>query len=265
LAMSPHGSAFVLKGAALFTLWTDRAYRATRDVDLLGLGDGSEQRLRAVFEEVLGLDVPADGVVFDVGSTEVGPIREDQAYGGVRIVIIAKIVNARIRLQVDVGLGDAITPDPELVTFPPLLDFPAPRIRVYPRETVIAEKLEAMVQLGMANSRMKDFFDVVVLARMFEFEGEPLARAIRATFDRRGTRLPRGLPVALTPAFAVEAGKKAQWSAFVRKSATALDLGDLPRVVEAAATFLGRPLEAASMQRPWQARWPRGGPWMTRA
>jgi Nucleotidyl transferase AbiEii toxin, Type IV TA system len=156
LAMSPHGSAFVLKGAALFTLWTDRAYRATRDVDLLGLGDGSEQRLRAVFEEVLGLDVPADGVVFDVGSTEVGPIREDQAYGGVRIVIIAKIVNARIRLQVDVGLGDAITPDPELVTFPPLLDFPAPRIRVYPRETVIAEKLEAMVQLRATLAALDD-------------------------------------------------------------------------------------------------------------
>jgi hypothetical protein len=124
LAVSPHGPAFVLKGAALFTLWTGRAHRATRDIDLLGSGDGSEARLRHVFEEVLRLEVPDDGVVFDAGSLEVAPIREDQEYGGVRLALIAKIGSARLRLQVDVGLGDAITPDPELVDFPPLLDFP---------------------------------------------------------------------------------------------------------------------------------------------
>jgi hypothetical protein len=265
LAASPHGAGFVLKGAALFTLWTGRTYRATRDLDLLGFGDGSEQRLRAVFEDVLCLDVPADGVVFDVGSMEVGPIREDQSYGGVRIVIVAKIVSATVRLQVDVGLGDAITPAPELVDFPPLLEFPAPRLRAYPRETVVAEKLEAMVQFGMTNSRMKDFFDVVVLAQRFEFDGALLMRAIRATFERRGTPWPSGRPVALTSAFATDETKKAQWSAFVRKSGTTLDLGDLPSVVEAAAEFLVGPLEAASALTPWHAHWRSGGPWVTRA
>ena len=173
---------------------------------------------------------------------------------------MARIVNAKVRLQVDVGLGDAITPAPELVDFPALLDFPAPRLRAYPRETVIAEKLEAMVQLGMANSRMKDFFDIVVLSQMFDFDGAVLAEAIRATFERRGTALPSGLPVALTPAFATDPTKRAQWAAFLRKSDAVVAVGDLPVVVSAAARFLGDPLEAAAAA-PLNARWEPGGPW----
>jgi len=165
LAASPHGSRFVLKGAALSTLWTGEAHRATRDVDLLGFGDSSEANLRAVFAEVLALNVQDDGVQFQADSLDVGPIREDQDYGGVRIVLLALVTTAKVRLQIYVGFGDAITPDSLLVDFPALLDFPAPRLRAYPRETVVAEKLEAMVKLGLANSRMKDFYDLVVLAR----------------------------------------------------------------------------------------------------
>ena len=262
LAVSSHGPRFVLKGAALFTLWTGRAHRATRDLDLLGFGDGSEAALRRVFEEVLRAEVPDDGVVFAVDSLEVGPIREDQAYGGVRLALVANILTAKVHLQIDVGFGDAITPSPKLVDFPALLDFPAPRLRVYPRETVIAEKVEAMVQLGMANSRMKDFFDVVVLSQAFDFEGDLLVRAIRATFERRGTTLPEGLPIALTPSFADDVIKRTQWSAFLRKANATVGVGDLAAVVVSVSRFLAEPLRTArTYLGPWVAHWPKGGPW----
>jgi predicted nucleotidyltransferase component of viral defense system len=187
LGKSHHGSRFVLKGAALFTLWTGKPHRATRDVDLLGFGDPSVPHVRSVLTEVLSLDVGDDGVAFDVGSLEVGPIREEQEYGGVRAIVVARLASARVRLQIDIGFGDAITPAAVEVEFPTLLDFPPPRLRAYPPATVVAEKLEAMVQLGIANSRMKDFYDIVVLSRMFEFDGQLLVQAIRATFERRKT------------------------------------------------------------------------------
>ena len=191
LARSRHGGRFVLKGATLFTLWTGEPHRVTRDVDLLGFGDPSEAHIRSVFAEVLAVDVDDDGVRFDASSLEVGAIRQGQAYRGVRVLVVARVTTARVRLQVDVGFGDAITPQPVPVDLPALLDFEAPRLLAYPRETVIAEKLEAMVQRGLANSRMKDFYDLAVLARTFAFEGEVLARAIGATFERRGTPCPR--------------------------------------------------------------------------
>jgi predicted nucleotidyltransferase component of viral defense system len=149
LSASPHADRFVLKGATLFTLWTGVAHRTTRDVDLLGFGDPDEAQMRQVLADVLSLDVPDDGVCFDVDSLLVRLIREERQYGGIRAEFIARIATARVRLQVDVGFGDAITPEPSIVDFPALLDFPAPRLRAYPRETVVAEKLEAMVQLGM--------------------------------------------------------------------------------------------------------------------
>lgn len=260
LASSRHASRFVLKGAALFTLWTGKAHRATRDLDLLGFGDPTEAHFRSVFADVLADGAGHDGVVFDAASLEVGPIREEQEYGGVRVVVVARIAAAKVRLQVDIGFGDAITPDAAVVEFPPLLDFPAPRLRAYPRETVVAEKLEAMVQLGLANSRMKDFYDLVVLSRMFEFDGDLLVRAIRATFERRRTPLPAGLPAALTPEFTEDAMKRTQWSAFVRKSGGE-ELGSLGEVIAAIARFVERPLAVAASASPFSERWLPAGPW----
>ncbi len=264
LSTSSHATGFVLKGAALFTLWTGRAHRATRDIDLLGFGDPTEVRLRAVFEDVLRADVVDDGVRFDVSSLEVGPIREDQEYGGVRITLRAEIGSARVRLQVDVGFGDAITPGPELVEFPALLDFDAPKLRAYPRPTVVAEKFEAMVKLGIANSRMKDFFDVVIMSRTFAFDGDELVRAIRATFKRRGTALPEALPLALTDEFAEDATKRAQWAGFVRKAGASTELRDFGEVVREARAFLADPLGACRASEAWALEWPPPGPWKRR-
>lgn len=260
LASSPVGSQFILKGAALFTLWTGRPHRATRDIDLLGFVDPSEAHVRALFTEVLALAVEDDGVMFDAGALHVEPIRDDQEYGGMRVVVVAEISTARVRLQIDVGFGDAVTPAASTVDFPTLLDFPAPRLRAYPRETVVAEKLEAMVQLGLANSRMKDFYDLAVLSKMFDFDGPLLALAIRATFERRNTPLSPMVPVALTPAFADDDVKNVQWAAFVRRSGVS-DAGSLPATVAAISAFATLPLAAAMGTTTWAARWPAGGPW----
>lgn len=264
LATSKHGSRFVLKGAALFTLWTGKPHRATRDVDLLGLGVLGEKHVREIFLEVLMLDVVNDGVRFDMTSLDVGPIRKDQEHGGVRAAVVARVTSAQVRLQVDVGFGDVITPGAAIVDFPPLLDFPGPRMSVYPRETVVAEKLEAMVQLGMANSRMKDFYDLVVLSRMFDFDGEVLVSAIRATFQRRETPLPVGPPVALTPQFADDPAKKLQWAGFVRKSGAG-DAGRLLDAIMGVAVFAEMPLVAAATGTSFASWWRPGGPWMHRA
>lgn len=260
LASSTHGQRFVLKGAALFTLWTGKLHRATRDLDLLGFGDPGVDDVREVFAEVISLDVADDGVRFDQGTLAVGLIREEQEYGGVRVELVARVTNAQVRLQVDVGFGDAITPEASVVEFPPLLDFPAPRLRAYPRETVVAEKLEAMVQLGMANSRMKDFYDVAVLARDFDFDGALLARAIRATFERRKTALPMTMPIALTTAFAEDTTKKTQWSGFVRK-AGARDTGSLAETIAAVRAFVEAPLASAANGTPAPGTWRAGGAW----
>lgn len=261
LAVSPHAERFVLKGAALFTLWTGRAHRATRDIDLLGYGEPTEERIRAVFHEIITLDVPDDGIAFALDSLGVGPIREDQAYGGVRVTVTAALTNARVPLQIDVGFGDAITPAAEIVEFPTLLDFPAPRLHAYPRETVVAEKVEAMVKLGMANSRMKDFFDIAHLARNFDFDGALLLDALRATFARRGTPFPRGEIVALSPAFENDDKKVAQWKAFLRKSGAAGE-DSLASTLATIRTFLESPIAAAATDAvPWRARWSRDTGW----
>lgn len=260
LSESDHADRFVLKGAALFVVWTGAPHRATRDIDLLGYGDPSHTSLASIFTEVLAMDVADDGVGFDAASLTIGPIRDDQSYGGIRVLVVSRIGTARVRLQVDVGFGDAITPEATTVEFPTLLDSPAPRLRAYPRETVVSEKLEAIVQLGMANSRMKDLYDLYVLSRSFEFEGSSLVRAIRATFERRGTPLPSSLPVALSQEFTTDASKQIQWAAFVRKSRTG-EVAALGPVVDAIRTFLEEPLLAARSGSTFARRWAPPGIW----
>jgi predicted nucleotidyltransferase component of viral defense system len=255
LSASGHAQQFVLKGAALFALWTGKPHRATRDLDLLGFGDPGVAHVREVFSKVLAHNVVDDGVQFDLATLAVDLIRENQEYGGVRVEVVARVTNARVRLQVDVGFGDAITPEALVVEIPPLLDFPAPRLRAYPRETVVAEKLEAMVKLGMANSRMKDFYDLAVLARSFSFDGELLTRAIRATFERRKNPLPTTTPVALTATFAEDSMKRTQWSGFVRKVGI-LGGDTLTDTIAGVRAFVEGPLLAASgagaVPKSWQ-------------
>jgi predicted nucleotidyltransferase component of viral defense system len=235
LTLTPHVSRFVLKGAMLLTTWFPDPYRQTRDVDLLGFGDSNPGAILAAFREICAIPMD-DGVEISVVGLRASLIREAFEYGGLRLRTTATVASARIAIVIDVGFGDATEPGIEDVVLPVLLDQPAPRLRAYARETVIAEKFQAMVVLGLANSRYKDFYDLWVLSRAFTFDDDRLARAVRATFDRRRTDIPTRPPDALTPAFAGDPTRRQQWANYIE------DLGspdlDLSRVTTELAAFL---------------------------
>ncbi|TBY52153.1 nucleotidyl transferase AbiEii/AbiGii toxin family protein [Rhizobium leguminosarum bv. viciae] len=235
LSQSPHAGRFVLKGAMLMMGWFDNPHRGTRDLDLLGFGDPSPGPMLETFREILAQEAD-DGVTFDADTLHVDRIREALDYGGLRLQVIASISGARINLTIDIGFGDALEPGVEVLDYPSMLDFPMPRLRAYARETVIAEKFQAMGMLGRVNSRMKDFYDIWILSRSFDFSDDRLARAIAATFDRRATSIPIDLPDALTDAFAKDQQKQRQWRAFVE--GVAHNPGDLTDVIAEIATFL---------------------------
>lgn len=200
LGASHHVDQFVLKGATLFRIWADVGHRATWDLDLHGRGANGVDDVLSAIRELCAIEVE-DGIIFDARTLRGEEIRAEDEYAGVRVRLEAEVAGARIPVQVDVGFGDAVVPAPTIEQFPVLLPHPAPRILVYPREAVIAEKLEAMILLGVTNSRMKDFFDVFVLSKAFPFDGPTLVRSIRATFERRGTPLPAAIPIVLTEGF----------------------------------------------------------------
>jgi hypothetical protein len=253
VSKSPHADRFLLKGALLFALWYDTPHRPTRDADLLGFGPDDEANLIDTFREVAAIDL-SDGIVFDTASVKADPIREDTLYGGTRITLVARIGSARCALQIDVGFGDAVTPGPQTVAYPAMLgDFPASTLRVYPVYTVIAEKYHAMVTLGRANSRMKDFFDLSVIARRTELDGATLAAAIAATFSRRQTTLPTERPLALTKRFSEDAAKLRQWQAFLnRNRIAAASLGDTVALLD---DLLWPPTQVAAAGSQATATW----------
>lgn len=261
LSISPHRDQFILKGAMLFAAWLDDPFRPTQDLDLLGFGDPAVTAIKTVFTAICQAQVEDDGLVLDTDGLSVEPIREDQQYGGVRVKTTAYLGRTRIPMQVDIGFGDAVTPAAQELEFPSLLSAEGPRLKAYPRETVVAEKLQAIVALGQANSRMKDFYDLLALSRLFAFEGGPLARAIRATFERRGTPLPTEIPLGLSNAFAEDSGKARQWSAFVGREPLLLRPANFPVAISGIAEFVLPPLQASTSGESFERRWPAGGPW----
>ncbi len=262
LSVSPHADRFILKGASLFLVWKGQNYRVTKDADLLGVGPADAEHIIRIFKglckSTAGDD---DGVKFKVDTVSAVPIREEQAYDGIRVTLVGVLHQARIPLQIDIGFGDAVTPEPERIEFPTLLDDPPPQLLAYPRYTMVAEKFETMVRLGMANSRMKDFYDLWLMSRLFEFNGSTLFDAIRNTFRRRLTDLPGGLPKAFTDEFRRDAQKQTQWRAFVRKSKPVDVSGDFDAVIDEVSAFLMPVIEAARGEKPFGKLWPPNGPW----
>jgi predicted nucleotidyltransferase component of viral defense system len=252
LTCSEYAERFVLKGARLFALWADKPHRPTRDLDLLGLGDARPEALRRAFETICRTQVEPDGLSFDETGMSVEEIRLDQEYGGQRIKLTTHLAQARIPLQIDVGFGDVVTPEVQLLDYTPLLDaLPTPRIRAYSRETVLAEKLQAIVALGTLNTRMKDFYDIWTLANGFDYEGQTLCRAIHATFHRRGTPVPSELPISFENSFAEDEDRKRLWTGFLKRSAiedSASD--DFAVVLGRVRDFLGPPMLAAHQDEP---------------
>jgi predicted nucleotidyltransferase component of viral defense system len=263
LSQSPYADVFVLKGAMLLQVWLADTSRPTRDLDLLGFGDVSAERLRAIFAAVSAQPAAADGCQFHADSVTIAAIRAEDEYGGQRVTLSGHLGNARLRIQVDIGIGDRVTPPTEWIEYPTLLDFPRPRLRAYRAETTIAEKLHAMVVLDLQNSRMKDFFDIWRLAQTHSFSGRLLTAAVQDTFDRRRTAIPVSLPTALTPAFAQNPTKARQWQAFLKKNNLSHDAKDFGSVIGLLARFLGPVLQAAHVGASFSIEWPPEGPWTT--
>jgi len=262
LGRSDHRNAFVLKGAMLFRLWTSEIHRPTRDADFLAFGELSPSRLAEIFREICRGEVEEDGVAFPAESVVAERIQAGKAYVGVRLKLRALIGTARLQLQADVGFGDVVHPEPRKEIYPALLDFPSPHLRVYPREAVVAEKLEALIRFGSANTRLKDFFDLWYLSRRFAFDGLTVATAIRKTFVRRRTPLPVGLPDGLSEEFLL--ARESAWNALFRRGLLREEQRTLSEVGEHLRRFLLPPLEAVGRQGSFEEIWLPGGPWKAR-
>ncbi len=261
LSRSGYRDRFILKGAMLFMLWSDQPHRPTRDMDFLGFGDSSEAGLQAIFRELCDIPVEDDGLTLMADSVQVEVIRDATEYGGMRVKLFGDLAGARVSIQADIGFGDAVTPEAREIEYPTLLGNPAPHLKAYPRETVVAEKYQALVHLGMANSRMKDFYDLWVIAREFDFDGLILSEAIRNTFSRRRTHLPEHTPSGLSPGFYEDAHKNNQWNAFISKGKLATSPPSLTEVCLFLETFLLPPTQALAQEREFRAKWEPGGPW----
>ncbi len=261
LSRSRYRDQFLLKGALLFDLWFDIPHRPTRDADLLGYGPAEAQALESLFRDLCAAPGEGDdGIYFQAETVRAEEIRKDAHYGGIRITLVGVLAGARCPVQVDVGFGDVVTPAPEAIDYPTLLpELPAPRLRAYPRDTVVAEKLEALVVLGVANSRMKDFFDLWVLARYSDFDAETLRRAVGATFERRGTPIPEGIPFGLSEDCAADPRKQAQWLAFLSKNG--LQPVPLEEVLALLRAFLMPVLGAVRLGAPLGGHWSEGCSW----
>ena len=261
LAVSDRRERFVLKGAMLLRLWSDRPYRATLDLDLLRRGDGASDAIREDLGAIVATPAPADAVEFDGGRIGIEAIRAEDEYAGTRATLPARCGKARLMLQVDMGLADAVWPAPQTCTFPTLLDFPAPELLVYPREAVVAEKFEAMVVLGDRNSRIKDFFDLHHLATRFEFDRATLVEAVRRTFERRRTPIPEEQPIALTRGYWDNPSRPAQVRAFARRARVAVPEDFADECARTLDAFVSPVLQDLRSERASVGMWPPGGPW----
>lgn len=262
LGESPHREQFVLKGAMLFALWGGSVYRPTRDLDFTGYGSDKIEDVLNRIREICSVTVPDDGMSFNATTLRADSIREEVEYGGFRIVFEARLDSHQIRMQVDVGFGNAIEPAATDAEYPILLDGPAPHIRAYPQEAVVAEKLHAMVVLGERNSRYKDFYDLHVLAREFPFTGATLIGSISATFERRKTPIDAALPAALAPRFYADGTRSEQWRAYLTRSALPGVPADFDAIGERLQTFLGPPWNALVTRTLFSGVWRPAGPWL---
>lgn len=260
LSKSPHAERFILKGALMFSVWTGSMSRPTMDIDLLSNIENSIDLVVAVFQEACETKVENDGIVFHKDTVTATRIAEDADYKGVRVLLRGNLSSIRLSLQIDIGFGDVIIPKPGKVKYPVLLDFPQPELNGYTMESTIAEKFQAMVKLGLLNSRMKDFYDIWLLSRRFDFKDETLIKAIKKTFEKRKTLL-TSEPTIFNPTFMKDDTKQTQWQAFIKKT----KLTDAPTSFEDVAggikIFLQPIVVSMIKQQTLRLFWAAPGPW----
>jgi len=260
LASSSVVDRFVLKGALLLTAWQAPLSRPTMDIDLAGRTSNELDHISEIVRAVCSVRTEPDGIEFDPTSIEVARIKEGAEYEGIRVTFIATLARARIPMQIDIGFGDVIVPAPTQVEYPTLLDFAAPVLLAYPKETVVAEKLEALTKLGLLNSRLKDYYDLALLSRLYSFDGAVLVEAVRATFRHRETTIETE-PIGLTETYYVDPARSLQWRAFIRRSRFMEHPNDLKELVMEVRRF-AVPLLTAASAKGTVSIWNVGGPWL---
>lgn len=261
LSKSPHAGKFVLKGALMLSAWEPGLPRPTKDIDLLGMTKNNITAIVGIMRSVCEIKAtPPDGLFFDPAGVEGERITENSDYQSVRVVFLGKLGKARVSMQIDVGFGDIVFPAPKKLVYPVILDMPQPVLRGYSKESIVAEKLGAMVKLDIINSRMKDFFDIWLLSRQFDFKGSVLAKAIGKTFKNRSTAISRE-PAIFTAAFSKDKIKQTQWSAFIRKNRLIAAPAAFPDTLSAIAIFLKPVLASLSAGKPFPSNWKACGPW----
>ncbi len=259
LSQSEHASKFVLKGALMFHVWNPKAARATRDIDFLGRMDNELDSVAEVVREICSIEIE-DGLMFDPKSVKAERIKEDAEYEGVRVSFAGKLATAKVSMQIDVGFGDEVHPRAKVIEYPALLKDEPPRLKGYPRESVIAEKFQAMLQLGELNSRMKDFYDIWFLAKGFDFDGAVLAKSIQTTFENRNTEI-ESIPIALTLEFAKRDDKQTQWTAFLKRSRLGSVPNEFSEIVKFLSGFLLPISESLNDGDVFKSHWKAAGPW----
>jgi predicted nucleotidyltransferase component of viral defense system len=260
LSKSEFRDQFILKGAMLFSVWLDRPHRPTKDIDMLGYGEFSRERLQKIFRSFCEIEVEPDGLTFDPETIRIEENRDTQAYGGYRIKMLGRLGRTEIPVQIDIGLGDAVTPEAETITLHTLLGMPEPVLKSYPRVTFVAEKLHPMVVLGIVSGRVQDHYDIWILARESTFDGNLLSQAIRNTFDRRKTPIPFGLPSGLSDEYVED--HEDLWAGFLKRSDLEGSGLQLKQVVDLLKIFLIPPMDAAARGEKFDHDWI-NGKWQT--
>ena len=262
-AQSKYAKSFILKGALMFTVWDVPQRRTTVDIDFLARFDNKIEKIEQVMREVCDTKTPIDGLVFDSKTVKGQRIKEDADYEGVRVKFLGFLEKSELSMQIDVGFGDVITPKPSVVDYPTILDFPAPHLQGYTFESVVAEKFEAMIKLGTLNSRMKDFYDVWLMTRQFNFEGKKLTSAIKATFEHRKTPLPSSKPLFAAGIYAEESVQATWWKAFLKKNQIKDAPDSFKKVASAVEEFLSAPIVAIASGKELSNKWQAPGPWIS--
>lgn len=261
LTQSEYANHFILKGALLFTAWGVAQRRTTLDIDFLSKTNDDSGKLEEAFRKICQVQVPEDGLFFDPSTVHGEKIKENADYEGLRIRFKGFLERAKIPMQIDVAFGDAIYPKPLLIQYPTILDLPKPSLKGYTFDSVVAEKFEAMIKLGDINSRMKDFYDVWLLSRKLDFDGESLCEAVRRTFARRKTELPPNTPLFSKDIYDQRSDRQTLWKAFLRKNQNEDAPETLNETVPSIENFLVDPIQAIYAQRDFTLKWIAPGPW----
>ncbi len=260
LAESKYKNQMLLKGALMFVVWKAPRSRATRDIDLSGRFPNNLDHLVSMMKEIIGVEVESDGITFDPETLKADHIQKDAEYKGIRILFLGHLGNARIHMQIDFGFGDSIVPPPIDIVYPTILDMPSPKLRGYPPETTIAEKLHAMLERGQANSRLKDYYDIWLLANQFNFDGHILGKAIVATCAKRATPIVAE-PIGLSKTFYEDKIRISQWKTLIRKFGLDIAPTELKETVGVVKGFLSPILEKLEKKEPVNLTWKAPGPW----